>query len=79
MTLRSVRVRPSQGRSHDITDATAVNFRSAPPAAAEAIYEKAEEPKGMKTLPVLYFEMYYRKSLVSKAAGEAISWYEQYL
>jgi len=42
------------------------------------VYEKAKEPKAMKTFPVLHFEM-YREPWVSKAAGEAISWYKQYL
>jgi len=42
------------------------------------IYEKAEEPKAMKTFPVLHFEL-YREPWISKAAGEAISWYKQYL
>ena len=47
-------------------------------AAAKVIYEKAKEPKAMKTFPVLHFEM-YSEPWTSKAAGEAISWYKQYL
>jgi len=44
----------------------------------KAIYERAREPKAMKTFPVLHFEM-YREPWISKAAGEAISWYKQHL
>jgi fermentation-respiration switch protein FrsA (DUF1100 family) len=49
-----------------------------PLAAAKAVYEKANEPKAMKTFPVLHFEM-YKDPWISKAAGEAIRWYKQYL
>ena len=44
----------------------------------KTIYEKAREPKAMKTFPILHFEM-YKEPWISKAAGEAISWYKQYL
>jgi hypothetical protein len=50
----------------------------APLAATKATYEKAKEPKAMKTFPVLHFEM-YEEPWTSKAAGEAINWYKQYL
>ncbi len=50
----------------------------ASPAIAKVIYEKAKEPKAMKTFPVLHFEM-YREPWISKAAAEAINWYEHYL
>jgi fermentation-respiration switch protein FrsA (DUF1100 family) len=50
----------------------------APLATAKAIFEKAKEPKAFKTFPVLHFEM-YKEPWISKAAGEAISWYKQYL
>jgi len=50
----------------------------APLVEAKAIYEKAKDPKAMKTFPILHFEM-YREPWTSKAAGEAISWYKQYL
>ncbi len=44
----------------------------------KAIYEKAGEPKAISVLPIKHFEM-YREPWISKAAGEAISWYRQYL
>jgi len=44
----------------------------------KAIYEKAGEPKAISGLPIKHFEM-YRGPWMSKAAGEAISWYRQYL
>jgi len=47
----------------------------APLEEAKAIYEKAKEPKAMKTFPILHFEI-YREPWISKAAGEAISWYK---
>jgi len=49
-----------------------------PPDLVKAIYEKAGEPKAISVLPIKHFEM-YREPCISKAAGEAISWYRQYL
>lgn len=46
--------------------------------AVKAIYEKARNPKAMKTFPVFHFEM-YKEPWISKAADEAIRWYKQYL
>ena len=42
------------------------------------VYERAREPKGLVTLPITHFEIYYEPWL-SKAADAAVDWYKRYL
>ena len=44
----------------------------------KATYERAREPKGITILPITHYQIYHEPWL-SKAAGEAISWYNKYL
>jgi hypothetical protein len=46
--------------------------------AVNRVYERAKEPKALRSLPITHFEIYYEPWL-SRAAGEAIRWFERYL
>jgi fermentation-respiration switch protein FrsA (DUF1100 family) len=46
--------------------------------AVNGVYQRAGEPKAMRTLPITHFEIYYEPWL-SQAAAEAIRWFEQHL
>ncbi len=46
--------------------------------AVKATYEKAREPKAISILPIRHFDI-YNDPWLSKAAGAAIDWFEQYL
>ncbi len=46
--------------------------------AVKATYEKAQKPKDISILPIRHFDI-YNDPWLSKAAGAAIDWFEQYL
>jgi fermentation-respiration switch protein FrsA (DUF1100 family) len=46
--------------------------------AVKAAYQRAREPKGMLSLPVGHFEVYFEPWL-SKSAGAAVEWFRKYL
>jgi fermentation-respiration switch protein FrsA (DUF1100 family) len=49
-----------------------------PIGAVKAAYERAREPKGMLSLPVGHFEVYFEPWL-SRSAGAAVDWFKKYL
>ena len=46
--------------------------------AVKGVYERAGEPKGLTTLPITHFEIYYEPWL-SEAAAAATDWFKRYL